>query len=431
MKLRGDLNLRERISFRLHTTYMVLEGVILGLLVLNEFIFIKSLKGSNYQMSFLFLFSMAVYIFLILVNEYLKRVSSKRKLLRWTALLTRGPLLLMLLFPNNQTDMVESGYYHYMFLAIFLVYYFGNIIINPNINQLLKGNYRHENFGKLYSYATSLNKIVMLVATFAFGLLLDWDAYSFRYAYAFAAILCMISLYVLSLLPKANQQVEVGERKKISEVVRNSMTEMKDILLNNKPYQHFQIGFMMYGFSFMISVTVITIFFYEHLNLNYSSVAFYRNAYNILAILILPFFGRLLGDIDPRRFGIITYSSIAAYIFFLWMTMYFPYNFEVLGISIYYTLILYVLAHGVFAATMSLLWNIGSAYFCRPEDAGSYHSVHLFLTGSRALFAPLLGVVFYELFGFEFTFILSIVSLLVGMGVMRWSYKKYPTVAYK
>jgi len=180
---------------------------------------------------------------------------------------------------------------------------------------------------------------------------------------------------------------------------------------------------MFYGFSFMISVTVITIYFYEHLDLNYASVAFYRNAYNILAIILLPFFGKMLGNIDPRKFSVITYSAIALYIFFLMMTTYFPYSFEAYDITIYYTLIFYIIFHGVFAATMVLLWNIGSAYFCKPDEAGTYQSIHLSLTGARALVAPLIGVVFYEMFGFTLTFGLAIISLLAAIGLMIWSYR--------
>ena len=67
--------------------------------------------------------------------------------------------------------------------------------------------------------------------------------------------------------------------------------------------------------------------------------------------------------------------------------------------------------------------NIGSAYFCKPEEAGTYQSIHLSLTGARALAAPLFGVVFYEMFGFTLTFSLSIASLLVAIGLMLWSYR--------
>jgi len=181
---------------------------------------------------------------------------------------------------------------------------------------------------------------------------------------------------------------------------------------------------MFYGFSFMISVTIINIFFQDALNLNYSSVAFYKNAYNILAIILLPFFGKLLGNIDPRRFAALTFASLFMYIFFLLMTDYFPAYAEVWGLKIYYMLILSFFFYGIFAATMALLWFIGSAYFCKPEEADDYQSVHLSLTGVRSLFAPIFGVYFYELMGFAGTFILTMVVLLIAMGLMRWSYKR-------
>ncbi|MFA8301092.1 MAG: MFS transporter [Hyphomicrobiales bacterium] len=425
----NDLGLtpREKLSYKLHTIYMVLEGVILGILVLNEFVFIKGLLGSNYQMSFLFIFSMAVYIFLILINEFLKRVKNRKQLLRITGIITRGVLLLLFFFPDNTQELIDAGYYHYIFLAIFFVYYFGNTIINPSINYILKKNYKHENFGKLYSYSTSLNKIVMLVSTFIYGILLDIDPFVFRHVFPIAAVLGIVSLFTLTAIPY-KEKFEIVKPQPVLQSIRNSIKDMSNIITKNHTYRHFQIGFMLYGFAFMISYTVITIFFYKELNLNYSSVAFYRNAYNVLAIVILPFFGKLLGDIDPRRFAIYTYASIALYILMLAITKYVPYSFDVLGVTIYYTLILYILAHGVFAATMVLLWNIGSAYFCKPEEAGSYQSVHLVLTGMRSLVSPLLGVVFYEAFGFTVTFFIAIASLIIGMIIMKWSYTKYPTV---
>jgi hypothetical protein len=73
---------------------------------------------------------------------------------------------------------------------------------------------------------------------------------------------------------------------------------------------------------------------------------------------------------------------------------------------------------------MVLLWNIGSSYFCAPNEAGTYQSIHLSLTGARALIAPLFGVVFYEIFGFTLTFSLTIALLLAAIALMIWSYKK-------
>lgn len=421
--MRFDLNTREKKTFRLHLIYMAVEGIVLGVLALNEFVFIKSLHGSNYQLGFLFQFSMIIFLFLVFINEFLKRVKNRKRLLQLVALLTRLPLLAVFFFPHNAAEMADSNIWHYLYLAVFLIYFSGNIVIYPNINYLLKTSYRHDHFAKLYSYATSLNKIIMLVVTFVYGYLLDVNNYVFVYIVPLIGLLGVASGFVLSMIAGDTQE-DVHTRKSIFRSVKDSVIVMKNILVKNVPYRHFEAGFMLYGFAFMISITVITIYFYEKLNLNYSSVAFYRNAYNILAIVLLPFAGRMLGNIDPRKFAVITYASIALYIFFLMLTSFFPYRFLVSGVTIYYTLIFYVIFHGVFAATMVLLWNIGSAYFCKPEEAGTYQSLHLSLTGVRAIFSPLLGVLFYEMFGFTVTFLIAIASLVLAMGLMVWSYRK-------
>ncbi len=423
MKLIRKLKLThtELKTFKLHTSYMVIEGIVLGIMALNEFVFLKSLNGTNYQLSFLFQFSMLVFLFLIVINEFLKRIRNRKRLLRFVAILSRLPLLALLFFPRNTDDLIAHPYYHYIFLFLFLIYFSGNIFINPNINYLLKVNYKHNNFGKLYSYSTSINKIVMLIVTFAYGYILDYNNFAFVYIIPVAALFATISVFILSNIRYPVDEFVVAKQTVFQSVLA-SIKEMHLILKHNTPYRHFELGFMFYGFSFMISVTVITIYFYEALNLNYASVAFYRNAYNILAIILLPFFGKLISNIDPRKFAAITYSSIVIYIAFLMLTSYFPAHFEFLDITVYYTLIFYIIFHGIFAATMVLLWNIGSAYFCKPEESGTYQSLHLSLTGVRAIFAPLVGVVFYELFGFTATFSMAIFSLLCGIVLMIWSY---------
>lgn len=416
----SKLNLQEQDAFRKHLVYVLIEGVILGVLALNEFVFVKSLQGSNYQLGFLFQFSMVLFTFLVLINEFLKRIKNRKKLLRVVAWVTRLPLAFIWFFPHSAAELHAHPWFHYVFLGLFLLYFTGNIFIYPNINLLLKNSYSHHNFGKLYSYATSMNKIVMLVVTFVYGYLLDINNFAFVYVFPVVAILGVISLYKLSSIPFPESQ-QVVVRSGIWTSVKKSVSEMSAILKRNVTYRHFEMGFMLYGFSFMISVTVITLYFYDALNLNYSSVAFYKNAYNILAIVLLPFFGKLLGKIDPRKFAAFTFGSVGMYIFSVMITRWFPEHFMVFDVTIYYTLLFYILFHGIFAASMSLLWNIGSAYFCKPEEAGTYQSLHLSLTGIRGIPAPLLGVFFYEQFGFTITFFLAFLFSMGAVGLMLWS----------
>jgi Na+/melibiose symporter-like transporter len=419
----SELLPRERKAFMLHMSYSFLEGIIAGLIILNEFVFVKSLLGSNFQLAMLFQFSVMVFLLLIFMNEWLKRVRDKKGVLRRAALISRLPLIFLLFFPRSADQLSGTSIYHLIFLAIFLVYYAGNTVIWPNINLFLKTSYRHENFSRLYSYATTLNKIVMMATTFIYGWLLDMDNYIFVYVFPIAALLGILSVFLLSLIP---YQVAESELKKTGfwHSVRNSALGMINILKTNRAFFDFQVGFMLYGFGFMTSATVIVLFFEYGLGLSYSSVAFYKNGYNVLAILMLPWVGKLMGRIDPRRFATIPFMAMFLFIVSLIYTHFFPAYTDLWDIRIHYGLIFYILFHGIFAATMALTWFIGSAYFCPPEEAGNYQSVHLVLTAVRSLFAPLLGIVFFQTWGFITTFLIAMGFLLAGSIYMWWSERR-------
>ncbi|MBW6489768.1 MAG: MFS transporter [Lentimicrobium sp.] len=413
----------ERRTFRLHLGYTVLDNFVMGVLALNEFVFLRSLNGSSYQLSFLFQFSVIVFIFLILIAEWLKRVRNKQKLIRLTGILTRAPLAILLFFPRSPETLSSTPLYHLVFLTLFLIYYLGNPIIFPTINLFLKSNYSHENFGKLYSHATVFGKVVMLITAFLYGFLLDYDKYAYTWVFVLVAMAGVMSTILLSQIhynEPASDKPSGGFWKSI----KDSALGMRRIMKENTPFRHFEMGFLFYGFAFMSTITVMTIFFEKQLGLNYFSVAAYKNAYNILALFMIPVFGRILGKVDPRKFAAVTFASILFYLLSLVLTFYFPKYTQIGNFKLFYSMIPFVLFHSVFAATMSLLWSIGSAYFCKPHEAGDYQSVHLFLTATRAIFAPLLGVLFYEMYGFVFTFLVGAISLLIAIIIMIWSYRR-------
>lgn len=421
-RLTRNINQRETEAFRLHLGYSVIDGMMRGALIMNEFVFIKSLKGSSYQLGMLFQFTVIVLIFSVFFNELLRRSKNKKRLLRTAAILTHLPLLFLLFFPHDRVNLPPESLYHYAFLIIFLIYHLSRPLVFPTINLLLKNNYRLQIFGSLYSIATSLNKVMMLVTTFTYGLLLDYDHYAFVYVFPTLGLLGVFSIFLLSRISYTDPS-PVKARLSFLDSVKGSLKNLVRILRFNAPYRDYELGFMFYGFAFMSTKAVITLFYKEALDLNYSSVAFYQNGFNILAIILLPVFGRILGKTDPRRFVVLTYASLAFYVFFIGFTEYFPYFVTVWEIQLYYFLVLAIIFKGIFVSTMSLSWSIGSSYFCSNEEAGDYQSVHLTLTGIRAIFAPLIGVMFYEMISFSGTFAIAIFSLLGAILLMRWSYK--------
>ena len=421
-RLTGNINDKEAAAFRLHLGYSLIDGMMRGALIMNEFVFIKSLSGTSYQLGVLFQFTVIVLIFSVFFNELLRRSKNKKRLLRQAAFITHLPLLFLLLFPKHEMDLPAESLYHYAFLIIFLVYHLSRPLVFPTINLLLKNNYRLETFGSLFSIATSVNKVMMLVTTFSYGLLLDYDHYAFTYVFPVLGALGVFSIYLLSRISYIEERTEALSRS-FMDSVKGSLKNLVRILRFNAPYRDYELGFMFYGFAFMSTKAVITLFYKEELDLNYTSVAFYQNGFNILAIVLLPVFGKLLGRTDPRRFVMLTYSSLALYLFFIGFTQYFPFYIDVWEIQLYWFLLLAIIFKGVFVSTMSLSWSIGSSYFCSKEEAGDYQSVHLTLTGLRAIFAPLVGVMFYEMISFSGTFAIAIFSLIGAVTLMFWSYK--------
>jgi Na+/melibiose symporter-like transporter len=369
-------------------------------------------------------FNVLVLLFSIIINEFTKRFANKKKLMRYAAIITHSPLLLIFFFPNNQQAYLENPIYHYIFLSIFLAYYLNRVLALPAINHVLKANYTHKNFGLLYSWASSVNKMVILAVSIGFGYLLDYDHYIFVYVYPVLAIIGVISFFLLSLIDYPVE--EKVFKKSIAESIRTSFENMVSILKNNKPYLHFEIGFMFYGFAWMVTAAVVTIYFEEVFDMNHATYGFYKNGYNLLAIILLPLFGKLIGKIDPRIFGVITFGSLMLYILFLGLAEFIPGEFVISGISIFPGLLISYTFYAFFAATMALLWFIGSAYFTKDKNnVANYQSIHLSLTGLRAVFAFQVGIVFYQSIGFFPTFMIGVGFLAMGILLLLYSYKKY------
>lgn len=411
----------EKHTFKIHIIYSIIDGVLYGILALNEFILLKSMKGSDYQIGFLFQLPVIVLLFSIFFNELIKRTAYKKRFLNIFTIITRLPLLFVLFFPNSLSEI--KVFHQYAFLIILLVYYFSTPIILPMINQFLKQSYSNDNFGKLYSYATSISKIAALFSTFAAGYVLDINQFYFKQLYVVLAVGGFASIFILTRIDYKDTVPII--KKTVFQSVGSSLKRMKNILLSKKPFLHFQIGFMLYGLAFMTTSGVISLFLNDDLDLNYSSLAFYKNGYNTINILLLPVFGKLIGKIDPRKFGIFTFAALCAFFLFLYLTTIFQGYFEIWQIKIFYFLIPAYISYGIFSATMGLLWFIGSAYFSKNEEVSDYQSIHLSLTGLRGMFAPLIGIYFYLLIDYGGVFLMGMGFIVFAIITLFWSMKKF------
>lgn len=428
----SGLTNNERKTFILHIVYSIIDGLILGVFSLNEFVYKKNFDPGNLKLSMLFQLSVIVLPFSIFFTNFFEKVKNKKKLLYQIGISTRAPLLLFLFFPFLFNSGVNIGFLQDVFLLIFLLFYFATPFTLPLINQLLKANYGIEKLGKLYSYSWTINMFTQLVTILVFGMLLDVFPNAYIYIYPVLGILAMISIWLISKI-KSDKVEREYEKISLLKSWKSTFDETYEILKENKPFRDFQIGLMIYGLAFLMNLSIVTLFLNDVLNLTYSEVAGYKSISLTLSIVTLPLFGVLLDRLDPRRFANISYALAASYFLFLIFNLIFPFNFTFSGIHIFaFTTIAYIV-YGFFQSSMTILWGIGSSYFTTSEKAGIYQSIHCTLTGIRGLAAPFVGTAIYTFgtyfntkTGYIVSFGTSIFLLILAMIYMKKSLKKNP-----
>ena len=395
---------------------------------MNEIVMAKDtiLNGDKSLIAILFQVTMVLLLLGVPLNEFVKRIKNKKRLLLLTALFTRMPLLLFLLFPSATSEI--TGFHHAAYLSIFLVYCLANPVILPIINQLLKHNYSHKNFGRLYSFSTAAKKIAATISVVTFGSILSSEPFAFRWVFGGMAIFSIFGIYLLSSIKfPALKEITILKKLSYSQVVQNSFRRMWRITKENKNYRDFEWSFMFYGCAFMLCVAIIPDFLTEKLAMSEFSVSAYKGISSGLSIILLPICGMIIGKMDPRRFATYTYLALFFHYLFLGLCIWYPAHTEVslplinqpLNFNI--LLLLSYISFGFFTALMAILWSIGSAYFCTTNEAADYQGIHMTLTGVRAILFPLLGVAIFKYGGYIGVYGCALVALIGAMVVMKLS----------
>jgi hypothetical protein len=116
-----------------------------------------------------------------------------------------------------------------------------------------------------------------------------------------------------------------------------------------------------------------TIYFERKLHLNYLSVAAYKNGYNLLSVLLLPYMARLLDRIDPRQFASLTFAAMALHLALLGLTSYCTSHF---------------VWHGVMMVLQLSTFVHSLCPFCLHNEFGVEHRLVVFLWPRRGLALP-------------------------------------------
>ncbi|MBK9227318.1 MAG: hypothetical protein IPL67_09780 [Ignavibacteria bacterium] len=413
-----ELRQLEKKTFSLHMLSNVFMGLSFGILMLHEIILKKSLLGTDFQVTLIFLSSSA-FIFSIYGTELIHRSSNPAKTIIILALISRFFLFIIPLFSSPE----------YFIFCIAAMSYIDSLI-KPSWNTVFKHNYSDSRRSLLYSYSSSLYTIVILIVSTVLGYLLDINYELYKILFPIAGIFDVLSYMSLAKMITMGQNLKMippgipGKSlslKLMEDIfvlpVRNTMRIFKE----NRPFLRFEVFFFMYGMAFMIASPAVPIYLVEVLQLSYSPISIAKGlVFYTATILFTPLMGRLHGTGNPTKFCGYLFLFLLFYPLSMMGVKYIPgvISFITPEIMLYFTFFLF----GILMSGITMSWNLSTIYYAPHYQEANYQSVHITLTGVRGLFSPFIGYLILRYVSIEATFIVSaIIFLLAGIMMLRES----------
>jgi hypothetical protein len=387
------------------------NGIALGIALLQDVILKKTLEGSDFQILLLSFLVCTAFLVSIYGAEIINRSANRSSTIIKMGFASKVSFLLIPLFD-------APGF----FIACIAVSAYIDSMLLSSWNIVFKHNYREEKRSRLFSYATSLQIIMILISSTVFGYFLDKNNNLYKLCFPLAGILGMLTYYNLAKMIGLSMDDYISGKKIHSRSY--SFKLLKDIILlparntlrilkTDKPYLRFETFFFLYGMAFMVISPAIPIYLVDYIKMDYTEISFARGLlFHSALILFTPIMGRHHGHGNPTRFCGKVFLIIVSYPLLL-ITANYAGNFGFIsgGAGMVY------LASFIFGIGMSgvmIAWALSSIYYAPKYQESNYQAVHIALTGLRGVFSPALGYAVMKIFAIEYTFVLSALLFLSG-----------------
>ncbi len=387
--------------------------------MLQDVILKKSLLASNFQVTILIFLTSSAFLFSIYGPEIINRSDNQSRTIIIMAVFSR---LFLLIIPFFETP----GFFIFCIAAMS----YTDSLIKPTWNTVFKHNYTDKKRSMLYSYASSLYTIVILIVTTLLGYLLDLNYELYKVFYPVAGICDILAYINLAKMISMGKKLEEYSKIKFKGIVTTRL--IKDILVlpvrnlirifkDNKPFYRFELYFFLYGVAFMITSPAVPIFLVQTLNLDYAPISIAKGlVFYTATILFTPVMGRIHGVGNPTRFCGYLFLSLILYPLLMLSIKYLGLvnHFISPDILLYITFFFF----GIVMSGVVISWNLSSIYYAPHSQVANYQAVHITLTGVRGLFAPFIGYLILKYISIEATFIVSsFFFLLAGVMMMKES----------
>jgi len=301
-------------------------------------------------------------------------------------------------------------------IVAYALSYLAYAVLLTGQNRVLQQHVDKKNRGGIFGLSNSFRMALAAVVSLIAGWWMDTHVEGYRHLFLFGGFIGFISILLFSSIPTSNKDPLI-EKTKINFI--DPLVNSWKLIKRRPDLLRFEIGFMIYGVAFMMTLPVVPIFLVDDLQLDYTTIGFARGAIQqLLMIPALFIFGRIFDKITPHLLAGRVFLLLTLYPLFLVLATVLPIEIRIFSVYAAFA------ALGVAMGGVSIVWHTGSVRFAAEEDAGEYQAVHVAATGVRGSFAPLLAYVAMNYIGKPMTLLITMVLWFVSALFMFSCHKK-------
>ncbi len=385
----------------------VLEGAVLGVFILNEYVAKKTLGAGDAILTALVIGPTAALLFAAWWSGLLERREKSSTFLVFGML---GRLSLLLVA-------VAGSAVSFTAVIAIATFLYGAVV--PAANALLQRNFSARERGRVLGLGIALQALTAIAVSLLVGRLYDWRPEAYRFVYPAAATCGFFSCLSLARARFRSRPGEPAERKLFAAglgdalvgAVRRPFAGALLLVRTDRGFRRYEMGFMAYGLGWMMLQPTVPVYLVEKLQVAYADVSNARGLiyFTMIAALSHPF-GRLLDRIGPLAVSRISFTILTLFPLLLASAQ---------GVKMAY-LAFFVYGCGMAAANIG--WTTGPIHFAGGRDSAGYMGAHVALVGVRAIIGGPFGIWLYRASGSPTaTFALAAALFFAGSLIMGGS----------
>ncbi|MEA2096840.1 MAG: MFS transporter [Candidatus Cloacimonadota bacterium] len=409
------LGIIEKRTFWLLMLASFFNGFVMGTFNIQDVVAKKALLALDWQITILVMLWPLSNLFSIWWGKALERSKSISKFFVLTAFVGRLVLLFMLF---------THSYYSYLIIMIFVFSF--NSLLSPAQNSIYRNNISAENRGVLFGYTASLVTLIAIIFSYSAGKLMDINEDWFRYIFSVAGLMGCVSSLLMAMIKIENKKYNTAKLK-LKQFFITPIMSTVNILKKNRDFAIFQRNYFIYGIGFMIILPAIPKFLVEYLKMDYSQTFMAKGIISQLGILLLaPIAGKIHDKKNPSFFTFLAFFTLGCYPLILLISS-FLIGSGIENYAVYFAYLIF----GIGMSGIIISWNMSSIFFAGDDDVSMYQSVHVTLTGLRALIVPFMGYLILRYFGVRVVFIVSISMFWIASLLSYFNYLRMCKLEFK